>query len=177
MTEHVLKTWPVYFDAVARGEKTFEGRRNDRGFQAGDTVVLQRTDEVDTWAVELDDRGRPAHEMRFKVGFVLTGGQFGIAEGWCVFSLLPISPICSTCGGAQRVCVHESQHSEAWGPCPDCTPSEIEPARLEPEQELYCHADFDGECHHANCPQLRDGEPHATGRHCPIDTRPEEDRR
>jgi hypothetical protein len=33
-----------------------------------------------------------------------------------------------------------------------------------------CHADRDGDCNHPNCPQLRDGEPAKTGRHCPIDT-------
>ena len=26
-----------------------------------------------------------------------------------------------------------------------------------------------GDCAHSNCPQLRDGEPKATGRHCPLD--------
>lgn len=33
-----------------------------------------------------------------------------------------------------------------------------------------CHANRDGDCSAATCPQLRDGEPEATGRHCPIDT-------
>ena len=33
-----------------------------------------------------------------------------------------------------------------------------------------CAADRDGECVHAQCPQLRDNEPRATGRHCPLDT-------
>lgn len=32
-----------------------------------------------------------------------------------------------------------------------------------------CHANRDGDCVHVNCPQLRDNEPHATGRHCPLD--------
>jgi hypothetical protein len=35
----------------------------------------------------------------------------------------------------------------------------------------HCAADIDGECDHAKCPQLRDGEPEKTGRHCPLDTR------
>jgi hypothetical protein len=37
-----------------------------------------------------------------------------------------------------------------------------------------CKASRDGECSHAGCPQLRDNEPKATGRHCPLDTDPEE---
>lgn len=32
----------------------------------------------------------------------------------------------------------------------------------------YCHADTDGECCWQGCPQRRDGEPHATGRSCPL---------
>lgn len=87
---HILKTWPQYFDAVKSGEKTFEGRRNDRGFQNGDTVVPQRTSEDACWKVELDGTGKPKHELRFTIGFVLTGIEFGIQDGYCVFSLLPI---------------------------------------------------------------------------------------
>lgn len=32
-----------------------------------------------------------------------------------------------------------------------------------------CAAARDGECFHAQCPQLKDGEPVKSGRHCPID--------
>ncbi|ATM86727.1 MULTISPECIES: hypothetical protein [Yersinia] len=49
----------------------------------------------------------------------------------------------------------------------DITPIVIEPAPAEPLKR--CAAARDGECHHAECPQLRDNEPKATGRHCPID--------
>jgi len=44
---HELKTLPVYFEAVLRGEKSFEIRDNsDRGFQKGDTVILREYDPV-----------------------------------------------------------------------------------------------------------------------------------
>lgn len=33
----------------------------------------------------------------------------------------------------------------------------------------HCAAARDGKCSHKDCPQLRDNEPMATGRHCPID--------
>lgn len=33
----------------------------------------------------------------------------------------------------------------------------------------HCRAQRDGDCCWSECPQLRDGEPHATGRHCPLD--------
>lgn len=37
---HALKILPTYFEAVANGKKTFEARRNDRGFRAGDYLAL-----------------------------------------------------------------------------------------------------------------------------------------
>lgn len=38
-----------------------------------------------------------------------------------------------------------------------------------------CHASRDGDCSWSACPQLRDNEPHSTGRHCPIDNRSDEE--
>lgn len=34
---------------------------------------------------------------------------------------------------------------------------------------LPCLAGTDGECNWERCPQHRDGEPEATGRHCPLE--------
>lgn len=43
--EHKLKIMPVYFNAVKRGDKTFEIRDNyARNFQAGDEVNLYEWD-------------------------------------------------------------------------------------------------------------------------------------
>ncbi len=39
----------------------------------------------------------------------------------------------------------------------------------------YCHANRDGECDWKDCPQLRDGEPPKSGRHCPLDTDEDEE--
>jgi len=89
MTEHKLKCWPVYFDAVASGEKNFEVRRDDRGFQKGDIIVLQRTSEDEPDLVEYDffDPDRVAHELRKRITWILTGGQFGIEPGYVVLGL------------------------------------------------------------------------------------------
>ncbi len=35
---------------------------------------------------------------------------------------------------------------------------------------VHCHSDRDGDCVHKDCPQLKDGEPKLTGRHCPLDS-------
>jgi hypothetical protein len=34
-----------------------------------------------------------------------------------------------------------------------------------------CRGHEDGECHWEGCPQVKDGEPEKTGRHCPLDNR------
>nr|WP_309138282.1 ASCH/PUA domain-containing protein [Parageobacillus sp. VR-IP] len=39
--KHLLKIWPEYFEAVRSGKKTFEIRKNDRGFQVNDLLLLQ----------------------------------------------------------------------------------------------------------------------------------------
>lgn len=41
---HELKIWPEFFDAIHRGDKTFELRRDDRGFRAGDVLHLREWD-------------------------------------------------------------------------------------------------------------------------------------
>lgn len=38
---HELKILPEYFTEVLSRKKTFEIRKNDRGFQEGDTVILK----------------------------------------------------------------------------------------------------------------------------------------
>lgn len=40
--EHRLKTLSKYFNVVCDGKKTFEVRKDDRGFQVGDTLVLEQ---------------------------------------------------------------------------------------------------------------------------------------
>lgn len=37
---HRLKTWPEYFQAVKRGDKTCEVRKADRDYQPGDFLLL-----------------------------------------------------------------------------------------------------------------------------------------
>ena len=86
---HDLKTWPVYFDAVKRGEKTFEVRRDDRGFQKGDKLRLLRTREDKPHIVEHGYAigAGLSHIIEKVITYVLTGGQFGIEPGYVVLGL------------------------------------------------------------------------------------------
>jgi hypothetical protein len=78
MQVHELKTVQPYFDAVARQDKTFEVRKNDRPFAVGDALWLRE------WNLATARYG--AGYVR-RVSYILPGGQFGIEPGYCVLGL------------------------------------------------------------------------------------------
>jgi hypothetical protein len=78
MTEHRLKTWPKHFNDILCGLKTFEVRRDDRGFQVGDTLILEEYDRT---------RKYSGRYLTRKVTHLLRGGEFGIEEGHVVMSI------------------------------------------------------------------------------------------
>lgn len=88
-TEHKLKTLAAYWDAVASGAKNFEVRRDDRGYQRGDILVLRRMREDNPATYDMDGFTRAAQhkEVRRRITFILTGGQFGIEPGYVVLGL------------------------------------------------------------------------------------------
>jgi hypothetical protein len=92
--KHELKIWPQYYCRVEDGSKTFEVRKNDRGFQPGDEVILQEYNPEkegfwqdndpmgpETWEEKII--GFTGKSLKFKIGYVLP-----IEEGKVVFSLL-----------------------------------------------------------------------------------------
>lgn len=95
MTEHVLKTLPDYWRAIERGDKNFEVRRDDRGFQRGDVLVLRRVTSDHRREPEVKRQARSwseettYHDLRRRVTYVLTGGQFGVKPGHVVLALAP----------------------------------------------------------------------------------------
>lgn len=80
-TVHKLKTWPEYFEQLKCGYKTFEIRKNDRGFQAGHILFLQEFDPVKS--------AYTGEALMFRVGRVIQG-EFGLSPDTCVMSLLPM---------------------------------------------------------------------------------------
>ena len=73
---HTIKCWPPYFGAVRRKEKNFDIRRDDRGYQKGDIVILRE------W--EPDSKHYTGNDEHRKIKFILTGGQFGIEPGFVI---------------------------------------------------------------------------------------------
>lgn len=86
--EHVLKTWPTYFEAIANGSKNFEVRRDDRGFQKGDTLRLQCFDpKSGLWVLDGHSIGSKPKTIIKRISYILTGGHFGIEPGFVVMGL------------------------------------------------------------------------------------------
>jgi Domain of unknown function (DUF3850) len=46
VTTHIVKSWAHFFDAIKRGDKTHDLRKDDRNFQVGDVLRLERYDNV-----------------------------------------------------------------------------------------------------------------------------------
>lgn len=87
MTEHKLKTLARYWDAVAAGTKTFEVRKNDRAFQTGDILVLEKFGEDGFYEMESYEITAKPKSIRKKITYLLQGGQFGIEPSYCVLGL------------------------------------------------------------------------------------------
>ena len=82
MQTHHLKTWPTFFDAIMRGEKLFEVRKDDRGFEVGDLLVLEEYDpQTKTFS------GR---SMTHGVSYIMRATAdeiFGLKAGYVIMSL------------------------------------------------------------------------------------------
>ena len=81
MAMHLLKTWPEPFQALWDKRKTFEVRRDDRGYQVGDLLMLR---EYLPLANHLTGR-----YVRAVVNYKLThaDGDFGLRDGFCVLGI------------------------------------------------------------------------------------------
>lgn len=94
---HSLKTAAPYWDAIAAGWKNFEVRRDDRGFQRGDTLMLRRMsdDHPSYYKTPTGESEYPRDALTIEatVAWVLTGGQLGVEPGYVVMALTDISRV------------------------------------------------------------------------------------
>ena len=81
MTTHELKTHSEPFTRVMLGIKRAEFRKNDRGFELGDRLILRE------WVP--DTEVYTGAHLRVNVTDITTG--YGIPEGYCMmsFEVLP----------------------------------------------------------------------------------------
>ena len=99
MTQYAMKLNDRYFDAVANGTKTFEIRKDDRGFRVGDTLVLYRVNDAGKYIDPTYSTSAESHTsdtigpwlkpIRVTVKYILTHDDFpdGIPEGYVVMSI------------------------------------------------------------------------------------------
>lgn len=76
---HNIKISDKFADAVLNGEKTFEVRYNDRGYNKGDKIVFTVIDDV-TMPVS-----HPLNTKAYEITYVLSG--WGIKEDYVVFGI------------------------------------------------------------------------------------------
>lgn len=76
MMEHELKIWPEFFAPTISGKKTFEIRKDDRAFRAGDILWLREWDKT---------TGYTGRECKAVVTYILSG--FGLRPDWVVMSI------------------------------------------------------------------------------------------
>lgn len=105
MIVHELKTWPSYFRPLWDGEKTFEIRFDDRGFQRGDMVNLREWDRglrCECHSTHHDPKTCTRYTGRrilAEIGYVTAstsprGQQRGFeGRGYVVFSLINVDHI------------------------------------------------------------------------------------
>ena len=76
--QHELKTHPQEFQAVLNGLKTFEVRKNDRGFNVGDELRLieynQETKRYGSYCIR-------------SIKYIMHGPKFGVEKGYCAMSI------------------------------------------------------------------------------------------
>ena len=74
---HNLKINWNFTKAVLDGEKTFEIRKNDRGYQKGDRVIFQAVNEAGLTVAD------PINRKAYEITYLLHG--WGLQDGYCVF--------------------------------------------------------------------------------------------
>ena len=77
---HELKIERAFYDAIVSGDKTFEIRYNDRGFNKGDTLTLR--------AVHDGLMDYSAREITVEVVYVLSG--WGLQQNWVALGIRPV---------------------------------------------------------------------------------------
>lgn len=78
MTQHTIKIEDQFFDAVLSGNKTFEIRFNDRGYQKGDKVLLE---EINSF-----HHGCTGRSLRVEITYVTSYQQ---RDNYVVFAFKP----------------------------------------------------------------------------------------
>lgn len=97
---HELKTDPKYFEAIRKGEKTFEVRENDRCFVVGDYLALNEFDR--------SDGVYTGRSMILKVTFMLDDKKYCIKD-YAILGIKPCVILNADWQGGNIVTVYDSK--------------------------------------------------------------------
>lgn len=85
---HELKTDPAVFADVQKGFKRFEIRKDDRGYEVGDTLTLRQTkyssNEMVTEGYPLEYTGDVVDVL---VTHILRNSSYGLVDGYAILSI------------------------------------------------------------------------------------------
>ena len=82
---HEIKILKQFADEIISGNKNFEVRKNDRGYQKGDLIkfnAIQKTDNIEIGGIK-----HPISEELYEITYVLSG--WGIEKDYVVFGIKP----------------------------------------------------------------------------------------
>lgn len=82
MTTHELKLNIEFCEPVLRGEKTFELRKNDRGFQKGDHIFFVPVENCLFGTRETD---HPIRSKEYEITYVI--GGWGLQDGYVALAI------------------------------------------------------------------------------------------
>ena len=100
---HFLKQWPQYFEQVRLKRKTFEIRKDDRGFMFGDKLCLEEWVPMEDrplvnknppgFGLVHEERSREGSTGRFiitaPIPYITRGPSFGLEAGHVIMSIVP----------------------------------------------------------------------------------------
>lgn len=79
MKLHELKIKEDYFNAILRGEKTFELRKNDRNYQVGDLIHFIKTDGFEYFGHSKD---------AYQITYILKNvAEYGLDKEYCILGI------------------------------------------------------------------------------------------
>lgn len=84
MTTHRLKVFIKYADAIMNGTKTFEVRKNDRGYEVGDKIVFDVVTN-EGYAVGAAAR-HPLNGKAYRIDYILDDFE-GLAQKYVAFAI------------------------------------------------------------------------------------------
>lgn len=92
-TIHKLKTHPLAFLAMKRGDKNFDVRKDDRNFRVDDQLLLEEFTPAGYWDDGEKDSEKDEYSgdiLHRRISYILRGGQYGIEKGYVVLGLKKI---------------------------------------------------------------------------------------